>query len=103
MGKLIDADKLLIEISRCRAAGKEVFPVDDIIELISKTGSKMETVESTQIVRCKDCKNWNFGDCYRIELTLPSDFCSYGERIDNPEGGNNKMILKEVHSKEFES
>lgn len=83
MGKLIDADKLLMEISRCRADGKETLSADEIIELISKTESKMETVESTQIVRCKDCKNWDFGDCYRIELTLPSDFCSYGERERN--------------------
>ena len=88
MGKLVDADKLLAEISRCRADGKETLSADEIIELISKTGSKMETVESTQIVRCKDCKNWDFGGCYRIELTLPSDFCSYGERIDNPKGGH---------------
>lgn len=32
------------------------------------------------VVRCKDCKNWNDGDCYRIELTRPDDYCSYGER-----------------------
>lgn len=32
------------------------------------------------MVRCKDCKHWNNGDCYRIELTRPDDYCSYGER-----------------------
>ena len=32
------------------------------------------------VVRCKDCKHWNNGDCYRIELTRPDDYCSYGER-----------------------
>ena len=33
-----------------------------------------------EVVRCKDCKYWNNGDCYRLELSLPTDFCSYGER-----------------------
>lgn len=32
------------------------------------------------VVRCKYCKHWNNGDCYRIELTRPDDYCSYGER-----------------------
>ena len=32
------------------------------------------------VVHCKDCKNWNNGDCYRQELTRPNDFCSYAER-----------------------
>ena len=32
------------------------------------------------VVRCKDCKFWDFGDCYRVELSRPDDFCSYGER-----------------------
>ena len=33
-----------------------------------------------EIVRCKDCKFWEQGDCYRLELSRPDDFCSYGER-----------------------
>ena len=32
------------------------------------------------VVRCKECKFWDFGDCYRLELSRPDDFCSYGER-----------------------
>lgn len=32
------------------------------------------------VVRCKDCKFWDFGDCYRLELSRTDDFCSYGER-----------------------
>lgn len=30
------------------------------------------------VVRCKECKHWNYGDCYRIELSRPDDYCSYG-------------------------
>ena len=33
-----------------------------------------------EVVRCKDCKFWGYGDCYRLELSRPDDFCSYGER-----------------------
>lgn len=32
------------------------------------------------VVRCKDCKYWNNGGCYRLELSRPDDFCSYGEK-----------------------
>ena len=32
------------------------------------------------VVRCKNCKHWNNGDCYRIELTRPDDYCSYGKK-----------------------
>lgn len=35
------------------------------------------------VVRCKDCKFWDCGDCYRLELSRPDDFCSYGEMRDN--------------------
>lgn len=36
--------------------------------------------EVVPVVRCKDCEFWDFGDCYRLELSRPDDFCSYGER-----------------------
>lgn len=31
------------------------------------------------IGRCAECKNWDFGACYRIELTKRDDYCSYFE------------------------
>lgn len=37
------------------------------------------------VVRCKDCKHWAHGDCYRLELSRPNDFCSYGERREDDE------------------
>lgn len=40
------------------------------------------TIDAVPVVRCKDCKYWDFGDCYRLELSHPDDFCSYGERRD---------------------
>lgn len=41
------------------------------------------TEDVVPVVRCKDCKYWDNGDCYRIELTRPDDYCSYGERKDD--------------------
>ena len=39
--------------------------------------------ELTEVVRCKDCKHWACGDCCRLELSRPNDFCSYGERRED--------------------
>lgn len=39
----------------------------------------MPTIDAVPVVRCKDCKYWDYGDCYRLELSRPDDFCSYGE------------------------
>lgn len=40
-------------------------------------------VDAVEVVRCKDCKHWAHGDCYRLELSRPNDFCSYGERRED--------------------
>ena len=33
------------------------------------------------LVRCRECKHWNDGDCEEMpKLTSADDFCSYGER-----------------------
>ncbi len=37
-------------------------------------------IDTVPVVRCKDCKYWDCGDCYRLELSRPDDYCSYGER-----------------------
>ena len=42
-----------------------------------------------EIVRCKDCKHWHGGDCFRIELTGPNDFCSFGEKIKESRSDKN--------------
>lgn len=45
----------------------------------------MPTADVVPVVRCKNCKHWNNGDCYRIELTRPDDYCSYAEKEANNE------------------
>lgn len=54
---------------------------------------EMPTVDAEVVVRCKDCKHYDRGECYhpRHERHLQSicqqedDFCSYGERKDGEE------------------
>lgn len=35
---------------------------------------------AASVVRCKDCRYWDDGDCYRLEWSMPTNFCSYGEK-----------------------
>jgi len=53
----------------------DIYPV-----CIRRAIERAPTVDAVEVVRCKDCKHWHGGDCYRIEITRPDDFCSYGER-----------------------
>ena len=52
------------------------------IETATAFLNEVADTDVVPVVRCKDCKHWNNGDCYRIELTRPDDYCSYGERRD---------------------
>ena len=63
---------------------------------------------AVEVVWCKDCKYWNGGDCFRIELTKPSDFCSYGEKkepvsyegTENVIGNRINILLKSSGKKQ---
>ena len=55
------------------------------IETATAFLNEVADADVVPVVRCKDCKHWNNGDCYRIELTRPDDYCSYGERKSNNE------------------
>ncbi len=37
------------------------------------------TRSAPTIGRCGECKHWDYGDCYRLELSRPNDYCSYFE------------------------
>ena len=50
------------------------------IETATAFLNEVADADVVPVVRCKNCKHWNNGDCYRIELTRPDDYCSYGER-----------------------
>ena len=67
---------------RCRACW-----VDDMLDEVEC----FQPADVTPVVRCKDCKHYDQGECYhpRHEGHLQSicqqedDFCSYGERKSN--------------------
>lgn len=84
MPRYIDADEA---VKRIKDYGKAAIddgrrtldPVDDIVSL-AKGIDMIPAADVQEVVRCKDCRHWNNGDCYRLELSKPDDFCSYGER-----------------------
>lgn len=81
MARLIDADKLGMYFADVQLANRGWR--DDVCELLDDVMYALEeapTIDAVEVVRCKDCRYWNNGDCYRLELSRPDDFCSYGER-----------------------
>lgn len=74
--RLIDADDLLKWLDEWWGVGETWIETAVLADHIHA----MPTIDAEPVVRCKDCKHWDFGDCYRQELTRPDDFCSYGER-----------------------
>lgn len=80
--RLIDADALDLRLEALMKSymslGRQGVAED--YNFVRTVISVAETIDAVEVVRCKDCKYWNNGDCYRLELSRPDDFCSYGER-----------------------
>lgn len=80
----------------------------DCLTAVQDTISDIPAADVVKVVRCKDCKYWNGGDCFRIELTKPSDFCSYGEKkepvsyegTENVIGNRINILLKSSGKKQ---
>lgn len=79
--RLIDADELC---KVCREHGSICMEKSCEIPY-------MPTVDAVEVVRCKDCKQWqrhtevnrDYGPCRRYGSTMRfDDFCSYGEKRD---------------------
>ena len=87
--RLIDADALIKSIESDRDCSdmpsQWIDGVNYAIDLIKLYEPTIDTVE---VVRCKECKHWdNEDDAQRCSYThnglhwaKPDDFCSYGER-----------------------
>lgn len=58
-------------------------------------GNSISAADVVEVVRCKDCRYLMFSDCYgeckqnHLGIVRPDDYCSYGERKDGKENGNN--------------
>ena len=81
------ADKLSHCINRIRKQhgpfDRYADGFDTAVDIVLKAPTATDVVK---VVRCSQCKHWHRGDCYRLELSRPDDYCSYGERKD---GDNN--------------
>ena len=60
------------------------LPQDRILHIDTEiVDGKVNVVAEWQgeLVRCKDCRHYAFGDCDEMpKLVSPDDYCSYGER-----------------------
>lgn len=78
--RIIDADAFIAKLDH----------VPMVQDAIRKAMDTMPTIEQTEIIRCKDCKN-NYNTCLNHGVNQPmcdftdrklkeNDFCSRGER-----------------------
>ena len=79
MAEYIDKEALFAEFDRL-GLGENSFVEKIFSDGVRTIIACMPAAEVVPVVRCKDCKFWDLGDCYRLELSRPDDFCSYGER-----------------------
>lgn len=83
--RLIDADaldnKLETLMLRYQALGRNQVAEDyNFVRTVLLTAP---TVDAVEVVRCKDCTQYNGHYCnYFVETVLDNDFCSYGAKMD---------------------
>lgn len=65
----------IVEYSYATATNMRIIKEDDVASL--------GTSDTVEVVRCKNCKHWGGGDCYRMELARGDDYCSYGEKRED--------------------
>lgn len=82
MAEMIDREKILAKL-REKSDGWRGTYTGDVYAYVQQMIKKASAVDAVEVTRCKDCKFWERGDCYRLELSRPDDFCSYGERKED--------------------
>ena len=91
MARLIDADKIKYhEHTECMGHGD----FETVRTVTDKEISEIPTVETVEVVRCRDCKYHEdtsvtgFEHCCLYGLTMRyNDFCSYGKREGGADNG----------------
>ena len=102
MSDLISRSALIAEFERIYEAHYKctVYQfIHDIFKAMFRRLKNAPAVDAVEVCRCKDCEHWNTEEksfygtkcrCERFSLvgysenyTLPSDFCSYGERRED--------------------
>ena len=89
---LCDLDEIKICVDRqyenCHGySGNKKAIYREAILAVKSILHSAKPIDAVPVVRCRDCKYWEYGDCYRLELSRPDDFCSYGERKDGDGNG----------------
>ena len=89
---LINREKLIEHLNACLAGSDGDTPItDSVIIAIRCYVEKTPEVDAVPVVRCRECKNYNFkypeavqpwGVCERsiYHATDADDFCKHGER-----------------------
>ena len=55
-----------------------------IKQIYNDKGFEIGYVETGKLVRCRDCKHYNDGDCTELpKLVGDDDFCSFGEKKED--------------------
>lgn len=69
-----------IDEGKYRSKYELCFCENDVVNMINR----MQTID---IVHCKDCKHYNYGDCVAMKFRARDEdfFCSDGERKDSNE------------------
>lgn len=80
MAKYIDAEKLtsILNSKADMSIGTPKVVFDSVVKMVEK----LPTADVVEVVRCKDCTEWDKNECecshwYGFK---ENDFCSYGER-----------------------
>ena len=76
MSKYIDREDLLNNLKR--------FAPEHLTPLIVMLIEKQPTADVVEVVRCKDCTEWDKDEyeCSHWYGFREDDYCSYGERMD---------------------
>ena len=85
MGRMIDADafdkRVRLDVGLCEEELTEDFK--DGISTILEMMKTAPTVDAVEVVRCRECRWCNMGECeHKFGLLVSNDenYCSYGER-----------------------
>ena len=85
MGRLIDADafdkRIRLDVGSCEEELTEDFK--DGISTVLEMMNTAPTVDAVEVVRCRECRWCNMGECeHKFGLLVSNDenYCSYGER-----------------------
>lgn len=73
--KLPSAEPEKVCVAEIKVEGEELQ------RCIDKAVERIKTEVNLEIIRCKDCKHFNDGDCEELpKLVSEDDFCSFAER-----------------------